>query len=178
MIHPELWFPTVQGLNGEQVSEADGTGSWVHTNVFSSGALLATYSQTDTDFALTDWLGTKRAQYTAGGVLTTFASPPYGDNLTQTGPGPDATEHHFTGKERDQESGLDYFGARYYPSTMGRFISPDPIMANGLRMINPQRWNMYAYAVNSPLVNIEFSIAPELARSIFRPHSDSRVAVC
>jgi RHS repeat-associated protein len=31
----------------------------------------------------------------------------------------------FTGKERDTESGLDYFGARYYASTMGRWLSPD-----------------------------------------------------
>jgi RHS repeat-associated protein len=31
----------------------------------------------------------------------------------------------FTGKERDTESGNDYFGARYYASTMGRFMSPD-----------------------------------------------------
>jgi RHS repeat-associated protein len=31
----------------------------------------------------------------------------------------------FTGKERDTESGNDYFGARYYASSMGRFMSPD-----------------------------------------------------
>jgi RHS repeat-associated protein len=36
---------------------------------------------------------------------------------------------HFTGKERDAESGLDYFGARYYGSSMGRFMSPDPILS-------------------------------------------------
>ncbi|MES2394020.1 MAG: RHS repeat-associated core domain-containing protein [Acidobacteriota bacterium] len=30
-----------------------------------------------------------------------------------------------TGKERDAESGLDYFGARYYGSSMGRWVSPD-----------------------------------------------------
>jgi RHS repeat-associated protein len=45
-----------------------------------------------------------------------------------------------TGKERDAESGNDYFGARYYASSMGRFMSPDPsrlsIMPN-----NPQTWN-------------------------------------
>lgn len=58
----------------------------------------------------------------------------------------------FTGKERDAETGLDYFGARYYGSNRGRFTSPDPIIANELRLINPQRWNQYAYAVNSPLV--------------------------
>ena len=34
-------------------------------------------------------------------------------------------EHYFTGKKRDTESGNDYFGARYYASTMGRFMSPD-----------------------------------------------------
>ena len=33
-----------------------------------------------------------------------------------------------TGKERDTESGNDYFGARYYGSSMGRFLSPDPLM--------------------------------------------------
>jgi len=33
--------------------------------------------------------------------------------------------HRFTGKERDSESGLDYFGARYYASNMGRMMSPD-----------------------------------------------------
>jgi RHS repeat-associated protein len=67
------------------------------------------------------------------------------------------TESHvcasrFTGKERDAESGLDNFSARYFGSSMGRFMSPDPIIMNPLRMINPQRWNKYSYAVNSPLV--------------------------
>jgi RHS repeat-associated protein len=57
-----------------------------------------------------------------------------------------------TGKERDTESGNDYFEARYYSSTMGRFMSPDPLMFNELRLVNPQRWNMYAYAVNNPLI--------------------------
>lgn len=57
----------------------------------------------------------------------------------------------FTGKERDSETGLDFFGARYMSSAQGRFTSPDPLGANILRVINPQRWNMYAYAVNNPL---------------------------
>jgi len=36
------------------------------------------------------------------------------------------TNHYkFSGKERDSESNLDYFGARYYASGMGRFITPD-----------------------------------------------------
>jgi RHS repeat-associated protein len=50
-------------------------------------------------------------------------SYPFGDGLNCTGA--DATEHHFTGKERDSESGLDYFGARYQSSNLGRFLTPD-----------------------------------------------------
>ena len=58
---------------------------------------------------------------------------------------------HFTGKERDVESGLDNFGARYYGSNMGRFMSPDPVFASAARVMDPQQWNMYAYARNNPL---------------------------
>jgi RHS repeat-associated protein len=75
-------------------------------------------------------------------------SYPFGDGLNCTGA--DATEHHFTGKERDQESGNDYFGARYYASTMGRWMSPDPSPA-GVNVMNPQSWNLYNYALNNPL---------------------------
>jgi RHS repeat-associated protein len=55
-----------------------------------------------------------------------------------------------TGKERDTESGNDYFGARYYSSAMGRFTSPDPIPIS-LEIDNPQSWNKYSYAFNRPL---------------------------
>ena len=54
------------------------------------------------------------------------------------------------GKERDQESGNDYFGARYYASTMGRWMSPDPSNL-GVDIYMPQTWNRYNYAVNNPL---------------------------
>lgn len=57
----------------------------------------------------------------------------------------------FTGKERDTESGNDYFTARYFASSMGRFLSPDPDTGTLIHIMNPQRWNMYAYALNNPL---------------------------
>jgi|SRR5579872_1813447 len=61
------------------------------------------------------------------------------------------TQHYrFTGKERDQESGLDYFGARYYGSSMGRFMSPDD--GTDQHPDNPQSWNLYTYGRNNPLV--------------------------
>jgi RHS repeat-associated protein len=61
----------------------------------------------------------------------------------------------FTGKERDAESGVDYFGARYYGSSMGRFMSPDPSGLLAQNPADPQSWNMYAYARNNPLINID-----------------------
>jgi RHS repeat-associated protein len=60
-----------------------------------------------------------------------------------------------TGKERDAESGNDYFMARYYSSSMGRFMSPDPIFGEADRVLDPQQWNMYAYAGNNPLMNTD-----------------------
>lgn len=63
--------------------------------------------------------------------------------------------HKFTGKERDAESGLDYFGARYYASTMGRFMSPDydtlPDTVPYADFNNPQSLNLYSYGGNNPL---------------------------
>jgi RHS repeat-associated protein len=60
--------------------------------------------------------------------------------------------YKFTGKERDSESGLDNFGARYDASSLGRFMSPDPDQESGIdNMGNPQVWNGYAYVGNNPL---------------------------
>ena len=52
------------------------------------------------------------------------------------------------------QTGLDYFGARYFSSTLGRFTSPDPLMASG-RPNNPQTWNRYTYTLNNPLRYID-----------------------
>src|SRR5271169_1704545 len=58
------------------------------------------------------------------------------------------TAYRFTGKERDSESGLDNFGARYDSSSMGRFMSPDPL---GGHREDPQTLNKYSYVRNNPL---------------------------
>jgi len=50
------------------------------------------------------------------------------------------------------ESGLDFFGARYFSGAQGRFTSPDePLMDQ--HAADPQSWNLYAYARNNPLTN-------------------------
>ena len=65
---------------------------------------------------------------------------------------PNVAQHYkFTGKERDAESGLDNFGARYHASSLGRFMTPDPLHIMKQKLIDPQQWNMYAYVRNNPL---------------------------
>jgi RHS repeat-associated protein len=61
----------------------------------------------------------------------------------------------FTGKERDTETGLDYFGARYYGSRIGRFSTVDPALNIQAALVSPQRWNRYAYGLNNPLRNVD-----------------------
>jgi len=68
---------------------------------------------------------------------------------------PNVAQHYrFTGKERDSESGLDNFGARYNASSMGRFMTPDPSNLS-VDFWLPQTWNRYAYALNNPLAVVD-----------------------
>ncbi len=100
---------------------------------------------------------------------------PFGEDLVQgdTGRGsqypssasltiPGNVTQRFTSKERDAESGLDYFGARYYSGPQGRFTSPDPVDPVDLNekeldqhANNPQNWNKYGYVRNNPMAYID-----------------------
>jgi RHS repeat-associated protein len=126
--------------------------------MYAAGLHLGTYvlnaAQTATvlyyDHA--DWLGTERARADlSGNACEKISSLPFGDGLTITGTCGDISPRHFTGKERDTESGLDNFGARYDSSSMGRFISPDPGNI-GVNRLNPQSWNGYSYSLNNPVI--------------------------
>jgi len=158
----------VLGASGEQVTEvaqdANGTMNWQRTYVY-AGGLIATYdpvlnpanpSQTiaQVSFRLTDWLGTMRATTDSSGVWQGgCTSLPFGDGLACQGNIPD--QRHFTGKERDAESGNDYFGARYYGSPMGRFLTPDwsakvePVPYS--KLDDPQTLNLYSYVRSNPM---------------------------
>jgi len=67
--------------------------------------------------------------------------------------------YKFAGKERDSESGLDMFGARYYGSSLGRFMTPDwaakPITVPYANFGNPQSLNLYSYVTNNPLTLLD-----------------------
>ena len=90
-----------------------------------------------------------------------------GDSLRNTGCYPSNPDYElasrlpqkFTGKERDAETRLDYFEARYFSAAQGRFLSADPFSPIDELigqefddyLANPQYWNKYAYSLNNPL---------------------------
>ena len=143
------------GLSGELISEFDGNNAWKHSNVFADGKLLATYDSTGLHYHLTDHLGTARLQYSSDNstVELQCRNLPFGDTAQGAPPctGPHATENFFTGKERDTESGLDYFGARYYQPLKGLWASPDPGWFISADLANPQSLNQYVYALSNPV---------------------------
>ncbi len=57
----------------------------------------------------------------------------------------------FSGKERDAESNLDYFGARYYGNYYYRWLSPDPVINKDAALTSPQLWNLYSFCHNNPV---------------------------
>jgi RHS repeat-associated protein len=83
---------------------------------------------------------------------------PFGEEIARTdcgavGRGP---SRKFTGKERDTETTLDYFGARYYSGGQGRWMSPDRINLTSKRLLNPSSTlNKYVYAANNPLKYVD-----------------------
>ena len=129
---------------------------------------------------VTDHLGTPRMIVDQTGTLGSIKRHdylPFGEELLAPAGGrnaalgytsDDGVRQQFTAKERDIETGLDYFLARYYASMQGRFTSPDPFSIIQMRQSapndakthsafmqfigDPRRWNRFAYGINSPLV--------------------------
>jgi RHS repeat-associated protein len=141
----------VYDLAGNWVLEVTSTGTACKYEIHAGSRHFVTDVDGNTWFDHSDWLGTMRLRNTYATPLSsweTCTSLPFGDGLNC--PNGDQSTIHFTGKERDSESGLDNFGARYNASTMGRFMSPDPGNI-GVNRLNPQSWNAYSYSLNNPL---------------------------
>jgi len=119
--------------------------------IYVGGRLLAEYKpqESRTYFYTPDQINSTRVVTDESGtVVYSAAHDPYG-GIQNTWVNTYDPTPKFSGKERDSESGLDYFGARYYNRFQYRFISVDPVINPGA-MVNPQRWNLYNYCGNNP----------------------------
>jgi len=149
--------------NGRRVFKSNSYGSQTIYVYDAEGKLVAEYSlgvgtvsPCQTCYLSLDHLGSTRLVTDQGGnTVSRHDYIPFGEEIQANSGGRDGTfgtqdfvNQKFTGKERDQETGLDYFGARYYDSALGRFTSPDPL---GGSLLDPQTLNKYAYVRNNPL---------------------------
>jgi RHS repeat-associated protein len=120
-----------------------------------NGKLFAQYTigSPRTQFIHADHLGSTRLLTTmAQSVADSLDYLPFGEQIS----GATGTTHKFTGKERDSESGLDHFQFRNFGSTMGRWMSPDPINLTARRLVNPgNTLNKYVYGGNNPLLYVD-----------------------
>jgi RHS repeat-associated protein len=160
------WTEYFYAPDGKVLSDYNGTG-YPKEYIYAGDRLVAQYNWLTgtTNFIHADHLGTTRVVTAVNqSVLDSLDFYPYG----QQSSGDTTTTHKFTGKERDSESGLDYFGARYDASSMDRFMTPDPLpwphWQNGSRddrkrfaelLTNPQNLNMYSYVRNNPLNSVD-----------------------
>jgi RHS repeat-associated protein len=132
---------------------------------FEEGGEDDTGGSTPVHWLITDQLGTPRMIFDQSGSLANVSRHdylPFGEELFTAGRTPglgytssDSVRQKFTQKERDNETGLDYFINRYYGSTQGRFTSADPAMVSLARMVDPQQLNLYSYVRNKPLSLID-----------------------
>jgi RHS repeat-associated protein len=147
--------------DGRRVTKTAGgnTTTYVYDAAGELAAEYVTVAQSadcTTCYLTTDPLGSTRVITDGNGnVVSRHDYYPFGEELATSNRTSalqygvtDYVAQRFTGKERDSESGLDYFGARYMSSAQGRFTSPDPF---GGHIEDPQTLNRYGYGRNNPL---------------------------
>jgi RHS repeat-associated protein len=133
----------VRDVSGQELAIYDGS-SLEQWNVAGNGKIESGGSRY---FHVKDHLGTIRATLdTANTVVDARDVDMWGHRMPSreyiSGIN---NEYIFTGKERDEDTGLDYFGARYYDSRIGRWYGVDPLM-NEHYDVNP-----YNYVLCNPL---------------------------
>jgi RHS repeat-associated protein len=158
--------------DGRRVKKQNPDGSVVVFVYDTSGHLTAEYNSStastsqpyQTSYLTVDHLGSTRVMTDGNGTVKSRRDyMPFGEELQVGLSGrttvmkygaTDGLRQQFTSQERDTESGLDYFGARYHSSGLGRFASADPLLASG-KPSQPQSWNRYSYCINNPLVLVD-----------------------
>ena len=144
-----------KGEGSDALAETSWTGTISSEYVYFGGRRVARRDGTSNtpSYYFSDHLGSASVVSDANGLnLTWYDYYPYG-GVAASG-GSDPNRYKFNGKERDAESGLDNFGARYDASNIGRFMTPDwaakPVTVPYANFGNPQSLNLYAYVENNP----------------------------
>jgi len=143
----------VYSFDGKLLSEYNGLGECLRDYIYLGDRLLAEYQpQTGQIYYYTsDQVNSTRVVTDQNGVRVFAATyDPYG-GIQKIWENSYMPAMKFSGKERDSESNLDYFGARYYGNYYYRWLSPDPVINRDAALSNPQLWNLYAFCRNNPV---------------------------
>jgi len=101
-------------------------------------------------YYISDYLGSSNVVANGSGAIENESDfYPFGGEEQITA-GLSGQRYKFTGKERDPESNMDYFGARYYGAGLGRWVTAD-YSENGSIIELPQTLNKYNYLYNRPV---------------------------
>jgi RHS repeat-associated protein len=139
-------------MGGNTLAEGDGSGNLTAEYIYFGGKRVARIDlpANTVHYYLSDHLGSTSMVASAAGAIEEESDYyPFGTEVIVTGPG--VNELKFTGKRRDTESQLDYFGTRNYAYWLGRFLSADQIYFQASMMKDPQQFNLYSYVRNNPL---------------------------
>jgi RHS repeat-associated protein len=142
------------GATGEVLDETASAGALTSEYIFFNGKRVARRdADNSVKYYFADHVGSASVvTNNVGGITEESDYYPYGGEIAINNTDPN--HYKFTGKERDIESGLDMFGARYYGSALGRFMTPDwaakPIDVPYADFGNPQSLNLYSYVKNNP----------------------------
>jgi RHS repeat-associated protein len=143
------------GIGSDPLTETDSVGTPSAEYVFFLGRRNARIDLPSAvvHYYFSDHLGSANVVTSSAGAIQDESDYyPFGGERAITNSDPN--NFKFTGKERDSESGLDNFGARFNSSNLGRFMSPDPDNI-GSRLGAPQSWNAYSYTLDNPLKYID-----------------------
>ena len=139
-----------RGISDGPEAETDLSGNVLENYIFFGGQRLARRDAATkaVHFYFSDHLGSHAIVENATGTSCEQDIDYYPFGGVEQDYCPNVPQNYkFTGKERDAESGLDNFEARYLGSSLGRFMSPDPM---GGHQEDPQTLNKYAYVRNNP----------------------------
>lgn len=141
------------GTGSDPLDESDLSGTINEEYVFFGGKRIARLDLPSgtVHYYFSDHLGSASVVTNADGTSIQDESDYYPFGGERPVVNNDPNQYKFTGKERDTETGLDYFEARYFGSAQGKFTSPDPRYFQATAVIDPQRFNLYSYARNNPL---------------------------
>jgi RHS repeat-associated protein len=143
-------------MGGNTLAEGDGSGNLTAEYIYFGGKRVARIDlpANTVHYYLSDHLGSTSVVASSSGTVEEESDYyPFGTEVVVTGPG--MNELKFTGKRRDTESQLDYFGARSYSDAFGRFLTPDwaakAIAVPYADFGDPQSLNLNSYVRNNPL---------------------------